>query len=198
MTDRRESWERTRGHLSRAAELAGLADAAAFREDLDHNELALAADTLVERVAERDDLAPAFWEAVACAYENMGVADRAARCRFRIQEAQYGFVEVMLTLSPTAQGGRRTAISTGYPPDWNLGDRTESGDPALTGATVTLEDAAAIAPGGSGRVRLHPRVRDRWQHVKAGAVIEMHEGSRVVGRAVVVRVALRTDAATRR
>jgi hypothetical protein len=191
MADLREAWERTRAHLSRASSLAGSHGLDAFQDYLDHNELQLAADVLDDLGNERGDLPRAFWEALAYAYENMQLEPSARRCRVRIQEAEHGFVEAQLTLTPTGTGGRSTPIFTEYRPDWNIGHRTEAGEPALTGAMVTLEDAQALAPGGSGRVRLHPRLPEAWHHLTPGTEIAMHEGSRVVGKAVVLRVALR-------
>jgi hypothetical protein len=60
----------------------------------------------------------------------------------------------------------------------------------INGAPVTLEDCASLAPGESGTVRLHPLWRDGWMHLRPGAQIDMHEGSRVVGTAIVMRVTL--------
>jgi hypothetical protein len=86
--------------------------------------------------------------------------------------------------------GRKGPIFTDYRPDWNIGNRTEAGTMELDGAPVTLEDCASLAPGESGTVRLHPLWRDAWMDVRPGAQIDMHEGSRVVGTAIVMRVTL--------
>jgi hypothetical protein len=190
MTDLRESWERTRAHLLRAASVAGAQHLETFEGYLDHNELALAADVLEDLGNERGDLPRPFWEALASAYENMQEGASVTRCRFRIQEIEHGFVEAQLTLSPTSAGGRSTPILTDYRPDWNLGTRTASGEPLLTGATVALEDARAIAPGGSGLVRLHPRLPEAWHALQPGAEIAIQEGSRIVGKAIVLHVTL--------
>jgi hypothetical protein len=162
-----------------------------FHDYLDHNELELAADVLADFGDEREDVAPGFWEALKYAYEDMELGDKAKRCRFRIHEAEHGFVEARLTLTTTEDGGRAYPVFTDYRPDWSIGNRTESGEMEINGAPITLEDAQSIAPGGTGLVRLHPVWRDAWMTVQPGAEIAMHEGSRVVGNAVVVRVTLR-------
>jgi len=191
MTSLRESWKRTEAHLRRAHEAAGSPVIADFHDYLDHNELEVAADVLADFGDEREDLAQEFWEALKYAYENMELGDKANRCRFRIYEAEHGFVEARLTVTATDAGGKTRPIFTDYRPDWNIGNRTESGEMEINGAPITLEDAQSIPPGGTGLVRLHPLWRDAWTKVQPGADIAMHEGSRVVGNAVVLRVTLR-------
>lgn len=140
---------------------------------------------------ERDNQSPAFWEALKYAYENLELHDKAKRCRFRIYEAEHGFIEVRLTLTPSESGGRARSVFTGYTPNWNIGHRTDSGEMEINGASITLEDAQSIPPGGTGLVRLHPLWQDAWTKVAPGMQIAMHEGARVVGRAVVLRVMAR-------
>ena len=191
MTSLRESWKRTEAHLRRAHEAAGSPVLADFHDCLDQNELELAADVLADFGDAREDLAQGFWEALRCAYENMKLDDRAKRCRLRIYEAEHGFVEARLTLTATEDGGRTHPVFTDYRPDWNIGNHTESGEMEINGAPITLEDAQSIPPGGTGVVRLHPLWRDAWLKVQPGAELAMHEGSRVVGNAIVLRVTLR-------
>jgi hypothetical protein len=52
----------------------------------------------------------------------------------------------------------------------------------INGAPVTLEDREVLAPGETRTVRLHPILRDAWPHVQAGAQIDMHAESKVVGK----------------
>ena len=40
-------------------------------------------------------------------------------------------------------------------------------------------------------VRLHPLFPDGWSHVRVGALIDLHEGSRVLGQGHVLKVALK-------
>lgn len=191
MTDLADSWNRTTAHLRAAHDAASAPTLATFDEYLSHTELELAADVLVDFGDERGDLTTAFWDALRSAYDEMGLERRAKHCRYRMYEAKHGFVEAQLTLRPTDAGGRKRAISSDYRPDWNLGKRTATGEMEISGAPVTLEDAESISPGGSGRVRLHPLWREAWTELKPGTEIDMHEGRRVVGRAVVLRVTLR-------
>lgn len=186
-----ESWKRTEAHLHRAHESAGSPLLAEFHDYLVHNELELAADVLADFGDEREELSKAFWEALKYAYENMKLGDKAKRSRFRIYEAEHGFVEARLTLTATEDGGRLHPFFTDYRPDWNIGNRTESGELEINGAPITLEDTQSIPPGGTGLVRLHPLWREAWTKVQPGAEIAMHEGSRVVGNAIVLRVTLR-------
>ena len=156
MTSLRECWSRTEAHLRRAHAVAGAPPLVDFDEVLAHNELELAADVLVDFGDERDDRPREFWEALTCAYDSMQLGDKAKRCRFRMYEAEHGFVEARLVLTATVDGGRTHPVVTDYRPDWNLGTCTESGEPEINGAPITVEDAPSIVPGGAGLVRLHP------------------------------------------
>ena len=186
-----ESWKQTRAHLRQAHEAAGSPPLGDLGDYLDHNELELAADVLADFGDARDDLGEAFWEALKAAYDNMELQDRAKLCRFRVYESKYGFVEAHLTLTPTADGGRKNPVFTDYRPDWNIGNRAESGEVEINGAPITVEDAPSIPPGGTGLVRLHPLWREAWTKVAPGAELAMHEGPHVRGKAVVLRVTLR-------
>lgn len=185
-----EAWKRAEEHLERARALAGGQGPASFREHLERQDLARAADVLAEHGKEHD-ASRAFWEALQRAYENLQRADEATVCRLRIYEAEHGFVEAQLTLTPPEAGGRSRPVLDDYRPGWSIGNHTASGEAVITAAAVTLEDARSISPGGSGRVRLHPLWREAWKDLQPGAEITMHEGARVVGRAVVLRVTLR-------
>jgi hypothetical protein len=194
MSELQESWARTGRHLRLAAAMLAGDDLHEFHEYLDqHNELELAADVLFEFGTRHEELPASFWEAMLHAYENMGLPDQATMCRFRIYEAKFGFLEARLTLFTASDGGRSRPIFTDYRPDWNIGNRFESGEVEINGARVSLEDAKSIAPGESGVVRLHPTLPEAWRKVQVGAEINMHEGPHVVGKARVLRVALRLD-----
>lgn len=188
-----ELWKRTEAHLRRAHRYTGSPLLPDFNDCLDHNELALAADVLDDFGDERVDLAQEFWEALKYAYENMEAEHKAKRCRYRLYEAEHGFIEARLVVTATEDGGRTHPVFTDYRPDWNIGNRTESGEMVINGAPITLEDAQSIPPGGTGLVRLHPLWREVWTSVQPGDKIDMHEGSRVVGNAVVLRVTLRKE-----
>jgi RNAse (barnase) inhibitor barstar len=193
-----QSWARTAGHLARAAEeLRTLGGMDTFDEYLAHNELELAADVLADLGDERSDLPSVFWKAMVSAYENMQLDEKAKRCRFRVFEAERGFIEARLVLTPTSEGGRSLPIFTGYRPDWNVGNRTEAGGLTINGARISLEDCLTLLPGDTATIRLYPFFLDAWRRVGLGAELPMHEGSRVVGRATVTRAALKFDVTTR-
>ena len=190
MSNLSESWRRTAIFLRRAFDAADAPPLPDFEDYLDHNELELAADVLLDFGDEQPDKSESFWTALKYAYENMGFGQQAKLCQFRIYEVANGFVEARLTLASQEQG-RSRGISTDYRPDWNIGNRTESGEMEINGAPVTLEDASMIDPGETGVVRLHPLLPEIWQQVVVGQRIDMHEGARVIGHAVVLRVTLR-------
>jgi len=193
MMDLDEAWARTRTWLATAralavsADLVSEADLESFDQFLAANELQLAADTLLDRGLECDDLSRPFWDALQRGYENLALDAQATRCRFRALEAERGFVEARLTLN----AGRKTGICTDYRPDWNLGHGSAAGRLELTGARVALEDCQTLNPGETGIVRLHPIRPEAWAHTQPGDRIDAHEGARVTGTATVLRVALK-------
>ena len=191
MSSLAESWEQTKAHLARAAELVGDSDLETFYEYVEHNELQLAADVLVEIGDEREDLPRPFWESLKWAYENMRLQSDAQACGLRMYEAEHGYVEARLTLLSTDDGGRHGPIFNNYRPSWNIGNRTPDGAVEFNDAPVTLEDCRSLLPGQVGVVRLHPMSPQGWRHVREGDQIDMQEGSRVTGKAVVLRVCLR-------
>lgn len=121
----------------------------------------------------------------------MDLESDAKLCRFRIYEAEYGYIDARLTLRATEDGGRRTPIFTDYRPSWNIGNRAEDDTVEINDARVSLEDCQSLLPGHTGTVRLHPLLPDEWRRVREGDNLDMHEGARIVGRAVVLRVSLR-------
>jgi hypothetical protein len=193
MTILRESWKRAEAHLRRAHELADRPALDELEDYLGHNELELAANVLADFGDEHGHQSRAFWEALMYAYEDLERGDKAKRCFFRIYEAEHGFIEARLTLLPPEDGGRARSVFTDYRPDWNIGNRTDSGEMEINGAPITLEDAPSIRPGGTGLVRLHPLLREAWMKLEPGTEIAMHEGARVVGKAIVLRVMLRRN-----
>lgn len=189
-----ESWERTKAHLGRAAGYLDDAERVAYEDALEHNELQLAADAIYEAAEARDDLPKAFWEALKYAYENQQLEREVIRCRFRMQEAEHGYVEALLALRATSEGGRQGAIHSEYFPHWMIGNRASDGSDEHNGARVSLEDRRVISPGEDGLVRLHPTQPECWTHVRVEQELEMYEGSRLVGIAVVTRVKLKPRA----
>lgn len=98
---------------------------------------------------------------------------------------ELGFIEADLTLLRPEEGGRRTAIRTGYRPDWWLpGDGTRQ----YASATIELLGADDLAPGATGRIRIYPFSPELWEAIGVKSQLEMCEGPYVLGTAIVTRV----------
>lgn len=96
--------------------------------------------------------------------------------------------KVRLRLLPTALGGRKAPIFSGYRPNWNLRN-TWHGEPFLNDGRVLLDGIPELAPGAEGLAILEPLVGEEfWGAVDVGAVLPMQEGRRVVGYAAVTEV----------
>jgi hypothetical protein len=186
-----EVWPIAESHIRRAHEVVGTPAIEAFHGFLEHNEFELAADALVDFGAHTEELPVAFWDALQSAYATMKVDNKATYCRLRSHQTKYGFVEARLMRRAVGDGGTASTITTGYCPNWNIGRRVESGEVELNSAYISIECGPSIAAGGAGLVRLHPWQSELWTHVLPGAELIMHEGARVVGKAIVQRVALR-------
>ena len=103
----------------------------------------------------------------------------------RRDDTAFGYFEAELTLLPPDEGGRQTAIRTGYRPDWWLpGDGTRQ----YASATIEILGGTDLTPGATGRVRIYPFSPELWEHVDARSNLEMCEGPYVLGKAVVTRV----------
>lgn len=96
-------------------------------------------------------------------------------------------VKVQLRLVPTELGGRKGAIFNDYRPDWDLKNRWH-GEPTLNGGRVLLDSLPELAPGAEGPATIEPLAEEFWGAIEVGAVLPMHEGSRIVGHATVVGV----------
>jgi hypothetical protein len=85
---------------------------------------------------------------------------------------ELGFIEADLSLLGPDQGERKSAIRTGYRPNWWL--------PAAAGrvyasASIELLGADELAPGDAGKIRIFPFAPEIWVHIDAGAALEMCE-----------------------
>ena len=109
--------------------------------------------------------------------------------RWAALERERGYLRVRLRLLRADEGGRKTGIVSGYRPDWDIGN-VEGGRPTFNGAAVRLENADLLQPGHETTVRLLPFAPGFWLNVRSGQEIAMHEGARVVGRAVVLEAAV--------
>jgi hypothetical protein len=96
------------------------------------------------------------------------------------------FIRARLRMLPSAEGGRRRPISSGYHPNCWIGRTTADGEREYNDAVIYLESADEISPGEDAVVRIQPVFPDYWTEVDVGSEIEVCEGSRVVGLADVV------------
>jgi hypothetical protein len=98
------------------------------------------------------------------------------------------FFRVQLRLLSADQGGRPSSVFSDYRPSWDLGN-TWLGKPTINDGRVLLEGCTELAPGGECVALVQPLVAELWGGVRPGAVIAMHEGTRVVGYARVLEIA---------
>jgi hypothetical protein len=94
-----------------------------------------------------------------------------------------------LTLVPTGQGGRSTAIHftapLSYRPNWGLPGMTGTHQ---TGAPVLCSSASELAPGGTARVVIIPLTGahlTEWRLLNPGDTLRMFEGPGVCGHATI-------------
>jgi len=95
------------------------------------------------------------------------------------------FIEADVYLLAPAEGGRRSAIASGYRCNCLLDERDRE-DGTSYDATFLLLDTDRLEPGHTARARIRPHFPDSWTRVEIGTVVEMCEGRRAVGRATVV------------
>jgi hypothetical protein len=103
-------------------------------------------------------------------------------------------VGLELTLVPTSEGGRRSAVISGpgksYRPNWGLPTMVP---PDQTGAPVFAMSPAQLSPGERARAVIlppFPEIIPRWRReVVPDVVLPMYEGMRVVGHGRVLWVA---------
>jgi translation elongation factor EF-Tu-like GTPase len=94
------------------------------------------------------------------------------------------FVEAEVRLLPPSEGGRRSAIASGYRCNCWVG-HTDGGQRVYNDATIHLLDADRLEPGATARARVEPHFPDDWSHLTVGSRFELCEGARVVGIATV-------------
>lgn len=91
-------------------------------------------------------------------------------------------IKANFRLLASAEGGRQTAIASGYRPALYLGE-------LQTDAAITLLDRTEQSPGETADVHiklLHP---ERWgELLKAGAEFEAKEGLKTIGRGRVIEI----------
>lgn len=92
------------------------------------------------------------------------------------------YIKARVTLVPTEAGGRRSGIASGYRCNCRV-----PGQPKDTYFDATFEicGAEVVKPGETGESRVQPHHPDEWAAVVVGTVIEMCEGPRLIGHAIV-------------
>jgi translation elongation factor EF-Tu-like GTPase len=98
------------------------------------------------------------------------------------------FIEAEIRLLATEEGGRRSAIGSGYRCNCWIGHVDENGRRTHNDATFYLLDAEKLVPGATGRARVLPHNPDYWTQLEVGSRFELCEGSRVVGKAVIAEL----------
>jgi hypothetical protein len=111
--------------------------------------------------------------------------DDRERERWRQSEEQHGYVRARLRVVATKDGGRHSPVLPGYRASWGFAEGVSF---FLHDAPLTIEDGESIEPGAEGVVRLHPNLPEQWPNVASGMELEMFEGSRQYGIAVVLEV----------
>lgn len=187
--DLEASWARTRSHLAAAVAIlvaheTAPPDLCRYEDWMSHNELELALEELFELA---DDLSQPtdFWARLCDAAEEMGLMSIAARLRLCAAGAKFGWYEALLSLTPTASGGRSNPVATNFRCPWDIGSHHE-GLPTLNDAALVLLEAPTLAPGQAAEVRLHPLAPELWGKHLVGRIVRPWDG-RYIGEALVTR-----------
>ena len=99
-----------------------------------------------------------------------------------IDDVQSAFLEAEIALRAPHEGGRRSAIRSGYRCSCRL---NRDDHHVYHDASISLHEIEELSPGSTGFARVYPHHPDDWRGVVAGSTVELCEGPRVVGRAVV-------------
>ena len=95
------------------------------------------------------------------------------------------FIVATVRLLPTAEGGRRAPIVSGYRCNCRI-DHTDVDGRTYHDATLYLIDTESLAPGDTARARVRPHDPDAWSTLTEGSRFELCEGPRTVGVAIVI------------
>jgi hypothetical protein len=131
-----------------------------------------------------------FWDLLADAAQQMSLSDTAAWCQWRRGETLHGIIRADLQLAAPDDGGRRTPVPrTGQlRPMWAIHHPSPQEGADLHVATIWVESAPAISPGGQGAIRLAPLTPQNWRHLAPGDVITMHERQPASGTATITEI----------
>lgn len=141
-------------------------------------------ELLARLVGEADNLTP---DDQAMALEEAQALWVDQHNRITSSERNAGYLRARLRLLPTSDGGRRTAMASGYRSHWAFPPEVHD---ERHDAPLTFEAGPEhwLAPGGEATVRLHPLVPELWPAVRPGLVLTLLEGARVIGNAEVLEV----------
>jgi hypothetical protein len=92
-------------------------------------------------------------------------------------------VPVWLWLRPTDKGGRSTGIRSG---DHAVVRIVAEGHLVMTAGRIELESVPELMPGFDARGAIMPSDPECWEIVTPGLELDLCEGERVVGKALVV------------
>ena len=111
--------------------------------------------------------------------------DDRERARWQEHGRRHGYIRARLRLLTTQQGGRRSPISSGYRSCWRFPPEVHA---EMHDGPLVLEEQQLLELGAVATVRLYPLVPSLWPDVYTGMHLDMFEGSRQVGEAVVLEV----------
>ncbi|MFI5730293.1 hypothetical protein ACIA49_09250 [Kribbella sp. NPDC051587] len=159
------------------------------RDWIRYTEWEMALAVLIE-IADTNPAPLTFWELLAESSRQMDLDGDRRWCEWRAWEVQHGTIRATLTLVDADQGLRQTPFA-GHGelrPLWDIGNRTADGQADLDVALLWVEFAPTLGPGETASVRLAPLRPARWQHLKPGDLITMHEGRPIGGLAEVIEL----------
>ena len=93
-----------------------------------------------------------------------------------------------LTLRTPENGGRRTAVRSGYRPNFDIGERLPDGQINYHDAQVTVINQDSISPGETADVILWAAEPTPWSKDVVGSTIKACEGPRIIGEAEVLQL----------
>lgn len=131
-----------------------------------------------------------FWDLLAEAAQQLSLKADAAWHQWRKGETLHGIIRADLQLVAPDDGGRRTPLpGTGQlRPMWAINHPSPEMHAGLHIASIWVESAPEISPGGRGPIRLAPLTPADWRHLIPGDMITMHERQPVSGTATITEI----------
>ncbi len=113
---------------------------------------------------------------------------RAILDAFEAKRAAAAPIRAELRLLSSDDGGRHFPITYGHHTECAFGTGEGEGERVLDHVVLYVEGGDGVDPGQIGMVRMHPVSAERWAGVNVGTLIEVREGSRIVGEATVTEL----------